>query len=119
MQQFCGGVLSNDQPRKRGNKFQINTIADRGITAYFIYTLINSLYQSFLDCQTTFQLFVEIFWGFQEYTFEACVGILLLQNNMYMFELSEEILHLKTSKVNFEVCSHVFACTQTVWDFKK
>lgn len=41
MQEFCGGILSNDQPKKKkGNKFQINTIADREITVYFIYTLI-------------------------------------------------------------------------------
>lgn len=97
--------------KERGNKFQINTIGDRGITVYFIYTLINNLFQSFLHCQPTFQLFVGIFGGFQDYIFMACIEILLLQNNLYMFELSQEIFHLKTNKVKFGVWSYVFACS--------
>lgn len=96
--------------KKGGNKFQINTIADRGITVYFTYTLINLLFQPFLTLPT-FQMFVEMLWGFQDYIFMACIKILLLQNNLYMFELSQEIFHLKTNKVKFGVCSHVFVCS--------
>lgn len=105
MQQFCGVILSNDQPgKKRRNVFQINTIANRGITVYFIYTLISNLFQSFLDCQPTFQLLLETFWGFPDYILMTCIKILLLQNNLYMFGLSQEISHLKTNKVSF-ACS--------------
>lgn len=50
--------------KKRGNKFQIDTIANRGITVYFIYTLINGLFQSFLDCHPIFQLLFGNILGF-------------------------------------------------------
>lgn len=47
----------------------------------------------------TFQKhFLEMFWDYQQYLYKFPAWILSLQNNTYIFELTEEILHVKTNK---------------------